>query len=386
MGRHQTQDPPLRGKSPRPSPPGSPRHCRLLLAILAGLLAGCPAKPPSGGQKPISKADADRIVAERFDVDRYVTNQFIPRAGAPQPEPISPRRTLRIGLQWLLTGDAAPWVVAEGKGFFSDMGLDATLEEGGPGRDMLSGLLVGRTDIYVGYPEVALAMITSPTGADLRLICASMKESGVGWMGLDRTIPQGQRSARRITAADLRGRRIGVQPGSDFLVSFLCDQIGLSPNELHLMNEGATPDGLVSGALDYYEGLRSDQPRLLERNGYNNWTFLSMADVGYTAYLDVSVVTADFCRREPAVLACYVAALDRSIRYIAAHPHETAQMMVAAIKVDPGTVEEMETRVRRETPLCFGDGSEALLYIGRERFRNLVSILYRYHRIDLPAR
>jgi NitT/TauT family transport system substrate-binding protein len=368
-----------------PHRPAAPGAGRLIPFLAAAVLAGCHAKPAPEGPKTLSKAEADRIVAERFDAERYVVNRFIPAPGAPRLPPLSPPRTLRVGLQWLMTGDAAPWVVAQRMGFFSDAGLDVHLEEGGPGRDVLIGLIMGRIDIYMGYPEVALSMITSRTGADVRMVCASMKESGVGWIGLDRTIPQDRRSAHRITAADLRGRRIGVQPGSDFLIAFLCDQIGLAPGEIRIMNEGATPDALVSGALDYYQGLRSDQPRLLERNGYRNWTFLSMADLGYTAYLDVSVVTAEFCRREPEVLYRYVAALSRAIAYIADHPHETAVMMVAAIPNDPGSVDEMEARIRRETPLCLGDGSEPPLYMSPARVRNLVSILYRYHRLDLPA-
>lgn len=357
----------------------------LLAAALSLGAAGCSPKPNAAVPARLSQADADRIAAQRFDVDRYVTNAFIPKPGSPAPAPLSPPRTLRIGLQWLLSGDAAPWVVAQKKGFFSDAGLNVQLAEGGPGRDVLVGLLVGRIDLYVGYPEEALSMITSATGADLRMIGATLKSSGVGWIGLDRTIPKSARSTRRITAADLRGRRVGVQPGSDFLLSFLCDQLGLSPGEIHIMNEGATPDALVSGALDFYQGLRSDQPRLLERNGYYNWTFLSMADLGYTAYLDVSVVTADYCRRNPDVLASYMAALDRSLHWIDAHPRESAQIMLAALPRDGGSLAEMEARIRRETRLSIGDGSEPPLYMSRRKILNLVAILYRYRRLDLPA-
>ncbi len=347
--------------------------------------SGCSPHPGADWPKAIPQAEAERRVARSFDATRYVTNEFIPRPGAPPPAPIAPRRRLRVGLQWLLTGDAAPWVVAQKKGFFAAQGLDVQLEPGGPGRDVLSGVVVGRTDIYVGYPDLALAMVTSRTGADLRLICATMKSTEAGWMGLDRSIPTTQRSSRRIGAADLRGRRIAVQPESDYLIAYVCDQLGLSPGDLQLRRAGATPDGLLTGSLDYFQGLRSDQPRLLERNGYKNWTFLAVADLGYTSYLDVSVVTADFCRREPAVLAGYVAALDRALRYIAGHFHETAELMVQAIPGDPGSVDEMEARIRRETALTFGDGREPLLFIDPAKVRNFVTILYRYHRLDLPG-
>jgi NitT/TauT family transport system substrate-binding protein len=357
--------------------------CRF--GLLCALLAGCAKQPEINRPPPVPKAEADRIVAERFNADRCITNEFIPAPGsAPLPR-LVPTRPLRVGLQWLFTGDAAPWLVAQRLGFFSDEGLDVKLEEGGPGRNVLVGLVMGRIDVYLGYPDSALSMITSRTGADLKIICASLKDSGVGWIGLDRTIPPNRRSTRKITAADLRGRRLGVQPEADFLFQYLCDQLGLAPSEVREMSEGATPDALITGALDYFEGLRSDQPRLLERKGYDNWTFLPLSDLGYHSYLDVSVVTADFCRREPDVLARYVAALDRSIRYIAAHPHEAAEITVASIPGDPGTVAEMEARIRREILLCLGDGSEPPLFVSPAKVRNLVSILYRYHRIDLAA-
>jgi len=349
--------------------------------VLAWFLAGCSPRSAS----PLTQEEAERAVAAHFDFDRYVTNEFIPKPGLPPPAPLSPPRPLRIGLQWLLSGDAAPWVVAQKKGFFADEGLEVTLEEGGPGRDVLARLAVGQIDLYVGYLEEALAMAGSPTGTDLRFICASMKGSGVGWIGLDRSIPNERRSDRRITAQDLRGKRVGVQPGSEFMLAYLCDQAGMRLSDLTVMNEGATPDGLMNGALDYFEGLRSDQPRLLERNGYHNWTFLSLADYGYITYMDVTAVTAGFYHREPRLLACYVAVLDRSIRFIAAQPREAAEIMVAAIPHDPGTVAEMESRIRRENALSFGDGSEPPLAMGRDRMRRLVTMLYRYHRIDLPG-
>jgi ABC-type nitrate/sulfonate/bicarbonate transport system substrate-binding protein len=355
-----------------------------LAAALAALLAGCPARPGAGEPARITADQAERA-AERFDVGRFVTNRFIPRPGEPPPAPLRPRVRLRVALQWLISGDAAPWLVAEREGFFSSLGLDVELIPGGPGRQMLGGVVAGRYDVYVGYPDVVLALVASPTGADLRMIGATMKDSGVGWIGLDRSIPRTERSRRKITAADLRGKRIGVQPEAEFLLDYLCDRIGLPRSQITVLNEGATPDALVAGALDFYEGLRSDQPRLLERAGYENWTFLPMSEFGYSTYLDVSAVTADFCRRRPRVLACYLAALDRSIQYIAAHREQAARITAAGIPGYDGTVAEMRTRLDREIPLCLGDGSEPPLVITPARLTRLLAILDRYHRIDLAA-
>ena len=332
----------------------------------------------------MSQAAAEREVERRFDIRRYVTNEFIPGAGRPAPAPLASRRHIRIALQWLFTGDAAPWFVAQGNGYFSALGLDVELVEGGPGREMLGGVVAGRYDIYLGYPEVVLSMVASPTGTDMTMVCASMKDSGVGWIGLDHGIPQGQRSTRQITVSDVRGRRMGVQPGAEFLLELLCDHFGLAPSEVTPMSEGATPDPLVAGVLDYYQGLRSDQPRLLERAGYMNWTFLPASQFGYSPYMDVSAVTTAFYRAEPRLLACYVYAVNEAIAYIAKHPDEAAAMTVASIPRDAGTVREMRTRLDREIPLYFGDGSEPPLYIGEAKLKRQLAVLYRYHRVDLP--
>ena len=65
----------------------------LIAGLVLGGIAGC--KPPttaSAGSHPYSLAEAEAAVKSRFDVSRYLTNEFIPASGAPAPAPLSPRR------------------------------------------------------------------------------------------------------------------------------------------------------------------------------------------------------------------------------------------------------------------------------------------------------
>ena len=355
----------------------------LVVAAVGCLLVGCSPHRESTQGRRLTQAEAEIEVGKRFHLSRYVTNEFIPRPNEARPRPLPVRKHLRIALQWIFTGDVAPWFVAQQKGFFSELGLDVELIEGGPGREMLGGVVAGRYDMYMGYPQTVLSMVASPTGTEMMMVCASMKDSGVGWMGLDKEIPSSQHSARRITASDLRGKRIGTQPGDEFLLDFLCDQEGLSTSEVTPMVEGATPDALLSGAIDYFQGLRSDQPRLLERAGYMNWTFLPASQFGYVPYLDVSAVTRSFYEAEGEALKRYVYALNESISYISNHRDEAASITVASIARHDGTIAEMRTRLDREIPLYLGDGSEPPLYISEAKLRSQLAVLFRYHRIEL---
>ena len=149
-----------------PTPGGARRRWlggTLLAALALGGLAGC--KPPataSAGESPYSLADAEAAVRSRFDVSRYLTNEFIPATGAPAPAPLVPRRTLRLGLNWIANDQVSPWLLGREKGFFSDVGIDLQIVEGGPGRDHLNTLFAGHVDVYTGFAEPLFQMITSP--------------------------------------------------------------------------------------------------------------------------------------------------------------------------------------------------------------------------------
>lgn len=343
-------------------------------------------KTASGGDAKavLSREESEKAVAERFNVGRYVVPDFIPKEGAPPPPALNPKQTVKVGLYWVLNDELTPWFVGIEKGFFANQGIDLQFVEGGPGRDMLSSLIAGRVDIYVGKPENMLFVINSRTGADLKMICALMKKTPVGWIGIDRTIPRDQPSTRHIGRDDLRGSRIAVTPGAEYMVDVASSVLGLAPGDIHMMRAGSTPDALISGAADYYQGFSENQPRTLERNGYKNWTFFPFSDLGYQDYWDVSTVTADVYQRNPQMLASYVFALDQSIRYEIAHPEEAAQIAVRYTPKYPETEADALWRIKKDIALYVGDGSEPLLLMKNSVIQKQLALLYRYHQIELP--
>jgi ABC-type nitrate/sulfonate/bicarbonate transport system substrate-binding protein len=352
-----------------------------LAALAAG---GCSRSPSPPEAAPITQVEAERQVSARVDVARLFTNEFVDAAETPGPVHAGPPARLRMGLLWVANDENTPWFVGLAKGFFRDEGVDLQIVEGGPGRDNLPLLAGGQIEIYAGLLEQDLEAVLNPTGADLVMICANVKGNALCWTMLDRGVPVGQRSTRRVTAADLKGHRIGLQPGNeDLYVNIVCEHFGLAPSDLDIVTAGATPDGLIGGAMDFYQCYSENQIRLLERRGYRNYVVLPFSSIGYISYTSVSVARRDFLVSHRDVLRRYVAALRRSLQYVIDHPEEAAEIS-ARMSTTPLTVPEVRWRLAYDIPLYVGGGKEPLLALNEGVIRTVAAQLYRFHQIELP--
>ena len=196
-----------------------------------------------------------------------------------------------------------------------------------------------------------------------------------------------QRSTKKLRAEDLRGKTFGVQPGGTYYIGYVLGQMGMSLDDVKIVNAGAGPDALIAGAMDFYQGWTDNQPRLLERNGYSNWEALSFADFGYADYGDISTVTPAFYAAEKELLRRYVYALDRSMHYLIEHPEESARIVAGTKEVTSYQLSAADVlwRIQRDTPLYQGKGTDPLLSIDAGQMHQTAVQMYRYHFLELPA-
>ncbi|MBV8274931.1 MAG: ABC transporter substrate-binding protein, partial [Verrucomicrobia bacterium] len=120
---------------------------RLLPMALGLLLGGCGA--PSSQHTQISYEDALAKVHQKIPAETYFTNDFLKQAATTKPTAPSSADHVRIGMPWILNDESALWYIAVDKGFFRDMGIDAELVPGGPGKDPLALMVGGSLDIAV---------------------------------------------------------------------------------------------------------------------------------------------------------------------------------------------------------------------------------------------
>lgn len=351
------------------------------------LLAGCGKPAEDLAKSGLTPEQSLALAKKSIDYSALIYNGFLPEMNATFSDAENPPAELtplRIGISWVANDQFAPWILGKELGFFAAEGIDLQIVEGGPGRDNLVNLIGKQVDVFVGAAEPVLQFLMSPTGDDVVMLGATMKGSSAGWVMLDTSIPKDQRSNKKITADDIRGKRVGVQAGAIFYTQFVCDRLGIAPDEFTILTAGANPDALIAGAMDFFQCWIVNQPRILERAGYKNWVGITFNDLGYESYNDVSVVTRTVFESERAVLAAYVRGLARSMHYIVANPEQSATLVAKAL--DPVyelSSEDVLWRMKREIPIYQGDSSEALLYMDPAKVERLVALLIEYQQIDI---
>ncbi|MEM8867364.1 MAG: ABC transporter substrate-binding protein [Verrucomicrobiota bacterium] len=359
----------------------------LLFGVGLVLTSGC-SRPESETAKSDYSAEESRVLAEALlDYESLIYNGFVdgsyegPESDWEEGDALRP---LKIGISWVKNDQFVPWIVGKEMGYFEAEGIDLQIVEGGPGRDNLVSLVGRKIDLFLGAIEPVLYLVTSPTGSDVVMFGATMKRSSAGWVMLDTSIPQHERSTLAITAADLRGKRVGVQGGGGFYVQFVLDRLGLKEDEVKLMTAGATPDALISGAMDFYQCWLVNQPRILERAGYMNWVGVTFDQLGYQSYNDATVVNRDFFEQEKPLLAAYMRGLQRAMDYLMEESEAAAKITAAVI--DPAynlSAADVKWRMEREVPIYKGDGSEPLLYMDPAKVEALAALLIEYGQIEI---
>lgn len=136
---------------------------------------------------------------------------------------------------------SAPVYVAHEKGYFKNEGLDVTLHSYASGQLALDAVLSGRADLAtVAETPVAGAALAGKRFSVIATICE-----------IDRAILLIARKDRGISApGDLRGRRIGVAPGTaaDFFLHIYLTTSHIDPMEVRIVN--LAPDKIVGALLN----------------------------------------------------------------------------------------------------------------------------------------
>ena len=364
------------------------RGLLLLILLPAALaLAACKPSAPTPAAPSLSLEEAAAQVQHYLPATRYVTNALLPAPGAPQPPAATGAlQKLRVGLPWVLNDEIAPWFVGMEKGYYREEGLELELTPGGPGIDPLQLLVGGKLEIAVPPAGVMLVeAIASPTGADLVAIGAVLKGSAYCWLGIDHSVPQNQPSKRRLQPADFIGKTIGLQAGSDYILDFLVHQYHLPADSLHIKRVGFTPDPLLAGTVDYYAAFIVNQPRIIERQGYQNWMAFRFDDWGWVDFGDVSIVRRETLQKSPDVLRRYLRATGRALRFILDQPGEAAEITARRSVDVPLTPAMVRRRFDLQRTLIEGAAGSPLQEMTLEHWDRLAARLVQSGTLHLPA-
>ena len=349
--------------------------------------AAAPADAEAATDPEARYAEILQCVEENLPASTYMTNDLLPDPEAAwEPMECETVDKIRVGMPWVLNDEEAPWYNAIEKGYYADVCLEVELVPGGPGVDHLQTLAGGAVDIAVAAGGSRIpAMAYSPTPADVVAIGAFLKHSPYIWMGLDPNTPQDQPSTLELKPEDFIGKKVGLQSGSDYLFDFLVAKYNLPKDQITIMEAGFTPDPLLVGAMDYIGAWIVNQPRLLEEQGYMNWTAFRFSEWGWDGYSDVSAVRRETLEENPDLVKRYLAATYQGAKFLVENPDESADIAVKYGVDAQLTKEQALRRFQLQETLIQDDADPGLLIMSADKWNAEMAAQIQYDQLQVDA-
>jgi ABC-type nitrate/sulfonate/bicarbonate transport system substrate-binding protein len=240
---------------------------------------------------------------------------------AAAPAGAQPRDTVHVTYSENMYGVIA--VVAIEKGYLARQGLDVRHATEGSGSEVLESLVSGSTDFGVASPSRLIAI------AARRLPVKAVALNSYGFTS-SVVVPARDRTSRTMT--DLRGRIVGVQPGTGTYavwVRYLRTQ-GLSVRDFAVKQTSNTliPAAMEAGSLDAAVTWEPSPSRLVA-SGLGRVLLgpAELAGAAESPYPFFLITTARLVAERPDVVQKVVTAWGESLRYIRENPDDVARIM-----------------------------------------------------------
>ena len=257
---------------------------------------------------------------------------------SPSPEPshsASPTgdlRHVRLLLGFRPDVQFAPFYVAQQEGYFTDQGLDVTIEHAESG-DLIRLVANGQADF--GVADATDVMIARTSGIPVKYIATLYEFFPVAVIGATGTVPS--------EPADLAGRRIGT-PGpfgsSWHALTALLDAGGLTPNDVKIREypQFNQVDGLLAGDVELITGFRNNEPLRLAAAGMDT-DLLTIDDIAPLPGPGV-IAGDDLLAGDIGLADAFTTAVIRATRAVVDDPQTGLEAAIAEV---PTIAEDPET-------------------------------------------
>lgn len=226
---------------------------------------------------------------------------------------------LVIQFDWLMSNGQIGDVVAVKKGYFEEEGLAVEFSPGGPNSATVPPVISGAAQMGQ-FSETPQLFAARASGVPVKVIACGF-----------RTGPYALTSkpASPIrTVADLKGKKIGIQPTARFIMDALCARNGVDINEMTIVNVGFDKGPLVRGEVDAIGGWITNT-QALSVVGDDRIDVL-LSDLGLKSYANVYFATDSAIRDNPGLLAKYIRAAAKGWGWTHANPQGAVDTLVEA--------------------------------------------------------
>ena len=274
----------------------------LLAAMLLSACASAPTEAPAPTQAP-SETEAPAPTEA-------------PAATAP-----AEKDAVKLTLNFLAGGPQAGFTYAKELGYYDDLGLDVTIEEGQGSATTSQLVATGGTDF--GFADGAAAMSVRAQGGNVKIVAPILQTNGFAIISLKET--------GITTPQDLVGKTIAVQPGSaqTALLDAIFKANSITEDQVEIVNidPAALVGTLLEGDVDAILGGADFQSVQIRDLGHEI-NEIYYRDAGVPTVGLSMVVNDDYIAANPDVVARFVEASLKGWDAARSDPDAAAQSLV----------------------------------------------------------
>ncbi|MEX0385057.1 ABC transporter substrate-binding protein [Spiribacter pallidus] len=233
-----------------------------------------------------------------------------------------------FALDWKFEGPAAPYFLAEERGYFDDAGLDVEISEGSGSLDAIPKVATG--SFPFGFADINSLMRFLDQNPDAPVKAVMMVYDKPPFSVV------GRKSLGVDEPEDLEGRVLGAPPPDGAWAQFpiFAAETGIDSDAITVEPVGfpVREPMLADGEVDAIAGFSFSSTLNLLRLGVpeDDLSVLLMADHGLELYGNAIIVNTDFAEANPDAVSGFLAGIARGWKDAIAEPGTAVEAMVPA--------------------------------------------------------
>ena len=281
------------------------------------------------------------------------------------PEPVS----VSLRLPWFLGTQFAGELVAQEKGFFTDEGLQVTINPGGFDTNSIT-LVAAGTDTF-GLHDMNSLVFAASEGIPLITSATFLqKHPGAVMARADSGIE---------TLEDFAGATVGFQEGGPWMLTqAMLVKNGIDLDSVNKVTVGFDLTPLLQGDIDLYTTFATNEPIMAGLQGVDTNVWVPF-DFGVETSANALFTTKSYFEENPDVVCGMVRAIARGWEYAHENPDETTDIVVAS---DPDNLDRDTERLILDATLVHIRTPESIEngmgFMTADRWQTVVDVLQTY--------
>lgn len=235
---------------------------------------------------------------------------------------------IKFSLDWKIEGPAAPFLIAQEKGYFKDEGLDVTIDTGSGSVEPINRVASGAYDMGFGDINSIIKFNDQNPSTPLKAVYMVYNKPAFAIVG---------RKSLGVTAPkDLEGKKLGA-PAPDGAYAqwpIFVKATGIDASKVTIENVGfpVREPMLAKGDVQAITGFSFSSFINLKANGVpaDDIAVMLMADYGVDLYGNTILVSPAFAEKNPDAVKGFLKALNKAIKETIADPDAAIEYVVKA--------------------------------------------------------